>query len=310
IAPLITMKKLAIVTVNYNTEDDTRTFLASLKHVKTFGIRLQTIVVDNGSERPFVFEKSDTLIVLRLEENTGFTGGFNFGIRRALADGADYVMVVNNDTILDPDLLKELLIGLESDTNVGAVVPKIYFAKGHEFHKERYTKDELGKVIWYAGGHIDWANAQSVHRGVDEVDHGQYDRVEKITFATGCCMLFRREVLEKVGMFDDTYFLYYEDADLSVRLQLSGYTICYIPQAILYHVNASSSGGAGHGNTLQDYFLTRNQMLFGMRYAPWRTKLALFRQSVRLLVSGRKKQKQAIRDYYLKQLGKGTYFDK
>lgn len=304
------MKKVAVVTVNYNTEDDTKTFLASLKRVKKPDMHLQIIIVDNASRKPLEIASTDTVIVLRSEENTGFTGGFNIGIKRALADGADYVMVVNNDTTLDPDLFLELLAGFTQDSKVGAVVPKIYFAKGYEFHKDRYKKEELGKVIWYAGGSMDWANAQSVHIGVDEVDRGQYDTIEKITFATGCCMMFPREVLEKVGMFDDEFFLYYEDADLSQRIRRAGYNILYLPKAVLYHVNASSSGGAGRGNTLQDYFITRNQMLFGMKYAPLRTKIALVRQSVRLLFGGREKQKQAIRDYYLGRLGKGTYFDK
>jgi len=142
------------------------------------------------------------------------------------------------------------------------------------------------------------------------VDHGQYDTTEEISFATGCCMMFKGDVLKKVGLFDDQYFLYFEDADLSERVKKAGFKIYYAPKAVLYHVNASSSGGAGKGNQLQDYFITRNQMLFGMKYAPLRTKIALLRQSLRLLVNGREKQKQAIGDYYLGRLGKGTYFNK
>jgi len=168
----------------------------------------------------------------------------------------------------------------------------------------------LGKVFWYAGGVIDWANVKSVHRGVDEVDHGQYDENKEIEFATGCCMMIKREVLEKVGLFDKRYFLYYEDADLSVRIKKAGFSIYYAPKAFLYHLNASSSGGAGRGNELQDYFLTRNQMFFGMKYAPIRSKIALIRQSLRLLSNGRREQKKAIQDFYLGRLGKGSFFEK
>lgn len=304
------MKKIAIVTVNYNTEEDTKAFLKSLEKVHHHGLSLEAIVVDNASEKPLSLESFKDVQLIRLEENTGFTGGYNTGIKKALDNGADYIMAVNNDTTLDPDLLTELIAVLESDEKIGLAVPKIYFAKGHEFHKDRYTKEELGKVFWYAGGYVDWDHATSVHRGVDEVDHGQYDKDEKISFATGCCMMFKGDVLKKVGLFDDSYFLYFEDADLSERVKKAGYTIYYAPKAVLYHVNASSSGGAGKGNQLQDYFITRNQMLFGMKYAPLRTKIALLRQSVRLLMNGREKQKQAISDYYSGKLGKGTFFGK
>lgn len=302
------MKNVAIVTVNYNTADDTKVFLKSLKQLKTQGVSVEVIVVDNGSEKPLSLEAKEHTHLIRLEENTGFTGGYNAGIRQALKRNADYIMVVNNDTTVDPDLIQSLITVLDCDPKIGVVVPKIYFAKGHEFHKDRYTKDELGKVFWYAGGSIDWKNAMSIHRGVDEVDHGQYDAPEEISFATGCCMMFKKEVLQEIGLFDDRYFLYFEDADMSERIRLAGYKIYYAPRGILYHVNASSSGGAGKGNVLQDYFITRNQMLFGMMYAPLRTKIALIRQSLQLSLNGRPKQKQAIRDFYFARFGKGTFF--
>lgn len=303
------MKKVAIVTVNFNTEHDTKVFLKSLENLDTSGLSVEKIVVDNGSEKHLELEQKNDLHLIRLEENTGFTGGYNAGIKKALAVGAEYILVVNNDTTADSDLLQEMISVLDSDKKIGVVAPKIYFAKGHEFHKDRYNKDELGKVFWYAGGHIDWDHAQSIHRGVDEVDHGQYDTAEEISFATGCCMLFKREVFEKVGLFQESYFLYYEDAEINERVRRAGYKVYYAPQAVLYHINASSSGGAGRGNLLQDYFITRNQMLFGLTYAPFRTKLALIRQSLSLLRNGRPKQKQALRDFYLGKFGKGTFFN-
>jgi len=306
------MKKVAVVTVNFNTDEDTIAFLHSLKKVKTPDFSLDVIIVDNGSKNVFTLPddlKIENITLIRSEKNTGFSGGNNIGMRRALEDGADYILIVNNDTIMDPEMISNLLEVLMSKPEIGVTTPKIYFAKGHEFHKDRYKPDELGKVFWFAGGHTDWDNVQSIHRGVDEVDHGQYDTNEKITFATGCCMLIKREVLEKIGLFDDRYFLYYEDADLNERIQKAGYDIYYVPQAILVHVNAASSGGAGNGNVLQDYFITRNKMLFGMSYAPLRTKIALIRESLRLLRNGRLFQRLAIRDYYLRNFNKGTFFE-
>jgi len=305
------MKKVTIVTVNFNTAEDTTTFLHSLKKVKTPGFTLETIVVDNGSKEEFKLPESfkdENVTLIRSEINTGFSGGNNIGIKEALKRDTDYVLIVNNDTVMDPDMITHLLNVLESKPEIGITTPKIYFAKGHEFHKDKYKEEDLGKVFWFAGGYTDWDNVRSIHRGVDEVDHGQYDATEKTEFATGCCMLFKREVLEKVGMFDDRYFLYYEDADLNERIKHAGYQLYYVPSAILTHVNAASSGGAG--NVLQDYFITRNKMLFGMTYAPLRTKIALIRESFRLLRNGRPFQKLAIKDYYSRKFNKGTFFEK
>jgi GT2 family glycosyltransferase len=307
------VKNVSIITVNYNTEDDTHAFLKSAEKAYKPNLSVEIIVVDNGSKNVFTLsgeEKKKQIILIRSDINTGFAGGYNIGMKRALAGNADYILIVNNDTVMDESLITNLLTVLEHDPKIGVTVPKIYFAKGHEFHKDRYKKDELGKVFWYAGGSTDWNHVTSIHRGVDEVDHGQYDKIERIDFATGCCMMFSRDVLEKVGLFDERYFLYYEDADLNERIKRAGYEIYYVPTAVLVHINAASSGGAGNGNVLQDYFITRNRMLFGMSYAPLRTKIALFRESMRLLGNGRPYQKQGLRDFYLRKFNKGTFFDK
>ncbi len=304
------MKKVSVVTVNYNTAPDTIDFLKSLQHVKKPDISLDTIIVDNGSKDVFKLPENlkENTTLIRSAINTGFSGGYNIGIREAMKRESDFILIVNNDTIVDPDMLKNLLDVLESKAKIGVTAPKIYFAKGHEFHKDKYKKEDLGKVFWFAGGHTDWNNVMSIHRGIDEVDHGQYDTTEQIDFATGCCMMFKREVLEKVGLLDERYFLYYEDANLNERITRAGYKIYYVPTAVLTHVNAASTGGAG--NVLHDYFMTRNKMLFGMSYAPLRTKVALIRESFRLLRTGRPFQKLGIKDYYLRRFSKGTFFEK
>ncbi len=300
------MKKIGIVTVNYNSERETMDLLKSLERIDRKNLDIKIFIVDNASKKVLKADK-DKVEVIRSEVNTGFAGGYNMGIRKALAAGSDYVLIINNDTKVYSDMIARLLKCAEKYPDAGAVVPKIYFAKGHEYHKTRYKADEIGKVIWYAGGYTDWRNVKSIHRGVDEVDRGQYDTEEPVEFATGCCILFKKEVLEKAGLFDERYFLYYEDADLSERIKKAGYKIFYAPQACLIHVNAASSGGPG--NTLHDYFLTRNQMLFGMTYAPLRTKIALIRQGIRLFLTGRRFQKKGIRDYFAGKFGKGTYFN-
>ncbi len=301
------MKKVTAITVNYARSESTKKLIESLTKSDHAGFSLEIVVVDNSQVKPFkAAEMHENIRVIRPATNTGFSGGNNIGIKEALKRGTDYILLVNDDTVVLPSMIKNLKDVLENDKNIGVASPKIYFTKNHEFHKDRYAKKDLGHVLWFAGGYTDWDNAKSVHRGVDEVDRGQYETIEEIDFATGCCMMIKKDVLEKVGMFDEKYFLYFEDDDLCLRIKKERYKIYYVPTAVMYHDNAGSSGS---GSGLHDYFLTRNQMIFGMRYAPLKTRLALARQSLRLLATGRKYQKRGIKDYYLHKFGKGTYFD-
>jgi GT2 family glycosyltransferase len=214
------------------------------------------------------------------------------------------VVILNNDTTVDPELFMSLCKQLEEKEDTVATVPKIYFSIGQEFHKDRYGKKDLGKVLWYAGGKMDWKNLVGYHVGVDEVDNGQFDTVSETEFATGACVMIKMKVLEKSGVFDERYFLYYEDNDLCMRLKKYG-RILFVPDAVVWHDNAGSTGGSG--SALQDYFISRNRLLFGMKYAPIRTKIALVKESLRHLVYGREWQKKGIRDFYLRKFGKGSY---
>ena len=221
-----------------------------------------------------------------------------------MADGADWVFLVNNDTILDKDLVVDLVKVGESDEGVGILGPKIYFAPGYEFHQERYKPEERGKVFWYAGGQIDWDNVLGSHRGVDEVDQGQYDEQVETDFVSGCAMLIKRKVLETVGLLDKRYFLYWEDVDLCQRAKKKGFGVVYVPRAKLWHANAGSSQVGG---SLHDYYFSRNRMLFGMKNASLRTKAALIRESFKLSLTGRQWQRKGIKDFYLRKFGKGSY---
>lgn len=303
------MKKVFISIINFNGQENTEKCLQSLEKIIIKDIELSVVVVDNASIQQFTPNskqfKNFSFKIIRNETNTGFSGGHNSGIKYALAHGVDYIIILNNDTVTDSECVQELVKAAEKTETIGIVSPKIYFSKGSEYHKDRYKKDELGKVIWYAGGKIDWNNMYESHRGVDEVDHGQYDTIEETDFATGCCLLIKKEVIEKVGMFDERYFLYKEDVDLSIRVKRAGYRIVYAPKAFLWHANASSTGGSG--SQLQDYFTTRNRLMFGYTYAPVKTKLALFKESLYMLKNGRPWQKRGVLDYYFGKFGKGRF---
>ncbi|MBI3443207.1 glycosyltransferase family 2 protein [Candidatus Woesebacteria bacterium] len=307
--------KVSVIILSWNRKDDTLETINSLAKSNIRDFVLEIYVVDNGSTdgSEIAIKKllakigSPPSLLTRMTElndNLGFAGGNNVGIRYALKHGADYVMILNNDTVVSPSLIVRTVELLQKNTRVGLVSPKIYFAKGFEFHKERYKEKDKGRVIWYGGGKIDWDNVYGSGRGVDEVDNGQYDRMQETDFATGTCMFITRKALEEVGMFDEKYFMYYEDTDLSVRAKRAGFKVIYVPEAVVWHKVAQSSA---IGSELNDYFTARNRMLFGMKYASLRTKLALFRQSINLLLNGRKWEKIGIKDFYLGKFGKGSW---
>ena len=151
---------------------------------------------------------------------------------------------------------------------------------------------------------MDWENVFGINRGVDEVDYHQYDKVERIDFATGACIFIKTEVLRKTGYFDPRYFTYFEDADLCLKVKKKGFQIYYLPKAVIWHKVAQSSA---IGSELNDYYITRNRLIFGFKYAPIRSKLALIRESFQLLLVGRKWQKIGVVDYYLGNYGKGSW---
>lgn len=292
------MKKIAIVTVNYNGSDDTIDFLNSLKHLQPNNYHLQTIVVDNGSSDNSVekiLAKFPDIDLLQTGFNKGFAGGYNRGIEHALIGGAEYILIINNDTLIDdPHLLQKLVKTLDDNPKAAIVAPKIYFAPGFEYHKDRYAKNESGKVIWYAGGEFDWNNVYSVHHGMNEVDSGKYDEEKEVSFATACCWMIKREALEKVGTFKEELFAYYEDNDLCMRFKNAGYKLFYNGQTSLFHKVSRTSG---IGSSFGDYLMTRNRLYFGMEYTSSRTKFALWREAVKFLLTGRPAQKQAVLDY-------------
>jgi GT2 family glycosyltransferase len=297
------MKSVAIVIVNWNGITDTRTCLDSVKKMNKQGANVMTIVVDNGSTDDSVSilkKQYPWVVTLVTGKNLGFTGGNNVGMRYAYAHGADLVWLLNNDTIVDADALN--MVDAFDNDSVGIAGSKIYFAAGHEYHKDRYTKKEQGKVLWFAGGLVDWANMYASHRGVDEIDHGQYDKQQQTDFVTGCSMMIRREVIAKIGYLDDAYFLYLEDLDYCLRAKRAGFDLLYIPTSRIWHVNSGSTGTAG--NLTHQYYQTRNRLRAGLLYAPLRTKIALCRESLRFLYRGPAIKRQAIIDVLLGRLGK------
>jgi len=223
---------IAIIVLNWNGRDLTLDCLRSLEAVSTPNLR--TILVDNASTDGTLDAvrriHGERITVIVNADNLGFAAGNNVGIRHALAGGADFILLLNNDTVVAPDFVDHLLRPMLSTREIGITAPKIYYAE---------PKDR----IWFAGGEISMWRGMAKHTGIRETDRGQYDTEHDIDYATGCAFLARRAVFEKIGDLDPGYRAYFEDADFCVRARKAGFRIRYIPAAHVWHRISASTGG-------------------------------------------------------------------
>lgn len=245
------MKTLEVVVLNWNGLADTLALLETLRRCRCpEGWRARVRVVDNGSSdgsAARIGAAHPEVTVQALGENRRFAGGNNAGLREALAAGADAVMLLNNDTEADPALYEHLLLALDQDPGAGAAAPLIYFGAP-------------SGDIWYAGGRCSPALGLAAHRGLRKRDAGQYRSVEATGYLTGCCLLARREAWERVGLLDEGYHIYAEDADWCLRARRAGFRLLFVPTARLWHKVSASSGAASPWKIYQR--LRANLMLF------------------------------------------------
>ncbi|MGI5841352.1 MAG: glycosyltransferase family 2 protein [Patescibacteria group bacterium] len=304
------MDQIAIIVLNWKQPQLTTNTVDSLLKITKKKFSYHIFIIDNKSpDNSFVllekeYKKNSHVSVLQTTENLGYVGGNNFGIEHALKQAYDYILLINNDVLVDRNFLSDLYHA-STTKNFAITGPKIYFAPGFEFHKNRYKKSELGSVIWSAGGHMDWNNIIGSNIGIDSVDNNQYDSVLlNPDFLSGCCLLINTTVFRKIGLLDPSYFMYLEDVDFCQRAKTHGFSIAYIPKARIWHINAGSSSS---GSSLHDYFLTRNRLIFASRYANLRPKIAVFRESLKYLLSNNRNKRTAVIDYFTHNWGKGSW---
>lgn len=247
--------KIGIVTVLYNSGTVLEEFFATLNRQTYRNFVLY--VIDNHSPDNSLTQAqslsdgvSFETVILAEPENWGVAKGNNIGIRRALSDGCDYVLLSNNDTALEPDTIIDLLTGLQK---MGATmaVPKIYFYGTNQF--------------WYAGGRFDLLRCGTPHIGLEKTDMGQYDTPCATDYAPTCFMLIDRHVFERVGLMDETYFVYYDDSDFVWRaLREHTEKLVYIPRSRLWHKESTSTGGVQ--SDFYTYYINRNACYFTKRH--------------------------------------------
>lgn len=247
---------VAIVILNWNGLRDTLECLESVVRVNYPA--LSVILVDNGStdgsgDALARWESNRVRATLiRNARNVGFTGGCNAGIRRALSDGADYVLLLNNDTVVTPDFLTPLVKTAERDERIGMAGPKIY----------KYGTD---RVIDSAGTRAMVWLAQPFLRGHGEVDKGQYKKEEDVPYVTGCALLVKREVIERIGLLDEDYINYFEDFDWGCRAVEHGYRLVYAPRSVIHHKGSKTTG---FRSPFYDYYMTRGRIVFARKRIP------------------------------------------
>lgn len=297
------MAKIAICTVNWNGKKDTLEFLQSLKKLDTKGFEAKVFVTDGGStdgSAEAIKNQFPLAQVILKSENRGSAGGYNDSAKAGLAWNADYILLINNDTLIkDQGLITDLIKTLDSDPTIGTVSPKMYFAPGFEYQKG-YKKSDEGNILWYAGGSFSLQTVSSKHRGIDEADTGKYDLVEETGFTNTACILVKKEIFEKGIFFDENIFAYFDDNDFLERVKKAGYKLYYDGLTSLYH---KVSRTAGIGSPTADYYTSRNKIIFALRYAPLRTKIAVLRETLKLLLSGRPMQKKGVLDFFIGRRG-------
>lgn len=304
------LPKVGIIVVNWNQPALTVSTIKSIQNVNSPNFCYQILLVDNGSTdnslEVFKREFDQSIIIIKSPKNLGYVGGFNLGIKETRQYHPDYFLLANNDITVDKNFLKNLVTFAQKNSQIGIIGPKIYFSPGHEYYHDRYQPNQKGKIIWSYGGKIDWNNIIGSNIGIDEYDHGQYHNINHdLDFVSGCVLLIKAEVFNKIGLLDNQYFMYLEDADLCQRAKSNGFKLAVIPNSIVWHLNAQSSGT---GSGLHDYFLTRNRLLFASRYASLRTKAAIFRESVKILFGSKSKwQKTGVIDFYLQKFNRGSW---
>lgn len=221
--------------------------------------KIETIVVDNGSTDgsiKYVKENYDAIKLVCNYENVGFAKGNNIGME--LASGK-YIAVLNNDTELDPNWVSSFVEVAEENPDAGMFACKIL---------SYYDRDLIDCV-----GHSIYPDGLSRGRGRGEIDRGQYDIIEEVAFPSGCAALYRKEMLDQVGLFDATFFIYVEDSDLGMRSRLAGWKCLYVPKAVVYHKYSATMGGYSPKKAL---LIERNRIWFVAKNLPFTMIIASF----------------------------------
>jgi GT2 family glycosyltransferase len=243
---------VSVIIVNFNGKRFLQDCLSSI--LKQTYTSFEVILVDNASHDgsvEFIQEHFPSVKIFIQKENLGFAGGSDAGIREA---HGEYILTLNNDTIVPPDFIGELVKPMMQDPSVGMCASKMVFPDG------RINSTAI--CISRSGAAWD--------RGGGEQDHGQYDTTEEVFGPCAGAALYRRSMLDEIGLFDEDFFLFMEDVDLAFRARLSGWKCMYVPTARVMHIHG---GTTGYRSEISIYYGTRNLVWYVVKDFPLRTLL-------------------------------------
>lgn len=247
------LPKVSIIILNLNGYEVTRDCLISLQSLEY--PNFEVVLVDNGSKDNSAAKLEKEFPAVRLIRNNvnlGFTGGNNVGMRDALHRGAEYLLLLNNDTVVAADFLSEMIQVAESDPKIGILNPKIYFF-------------EPSDMIWYAGGkHKPWWSFPE-HIDYRKRDDSKEGPAREVSFITGCACLIRKEVVSQIGLLDETFFFGVEDLDWSIRVLRAGFKAVYVPTAVIWH-KVSVTAAVNLGAAARDFYHARNSILVARKH--------------------------------------------
>lgn len=247
---------VSIVSVNFNQPELTRIMLESLDKMNY--TNWEMLLVDNGSSkgdiRPLKAEFPDTHLFIN-PDNLGFAGGNNLAFPHCKGK---YVLMLNNDTEVDPDFLQPLVQLMEERPEVGVVSPKLFY----------YDNPDTLQFAGTTAMHPITMRGRKIGNG--EKDNGQFDQLRETGFANGACMLVRKELLDQLGYMYEPYFLYYEEHDLCSRIERAGYKIMFHPGSRIWHKVSASTGAL---SPLKTHYLHRNRLVYLRRNRTGLTKL-------------------------------------
>lgn len=271
----------AIVLVNYNGTEDT---IECLKSIRKANKNILVVVVDNASMKNEydILEKNNfDAKILRSETNLGFAGGNNLAVNWIIknAESVEYIMLLNNDTVIDKNMIRELTNYANPHT---IIAPKMYY----------YSNQEM---IWYGGGYINRFTGRAMHTSMNKIDQHDNKLDYSCDFITGCCLLIPMRVFKKIGLLDESYFMYCEDTEFCLRAKKHGVKFLYNPKAFLYHKVSKSSGGADSPFCM--YYMTRNRLRYIKEYKEFfyftAKYFTIFTRYIRILIYSVKKMPQA-----------------
>lgn len=285
-----------IVIINYNGFEDTIECIKSLKHSNVPNVHV--VVVDNCSTDDSCKKLSQCGLefeLIKSKSNGGFSYGNNIGIRYCIEHKADYILFLNNDTVVEPDFLEPLIETSKALNNKAAISGKILF----------YDKPQQ---IWYAGGIFNNRTGRIIHIGSGQMDDTVYNEEKRVSYLSGCMMFMHASVIEKCGLWDESFFLYCEDLDYSCRLLKNGIAMIYNPSSVIYHkVNSSTSKISG----LSTYYTIRNKLYCLDTYTEKRWKpysrLVFYMETIKRVIRKRYDLKNVIEgigDYRKRIYGK------